>query len=96
VLHIQVSEGGQYADVMLGAAWHGHDGDRAVILATASLSDKTSSRIVSLDLPGIGEQTWRLTLSSDPDPTPGYTAWRLADTPSATKIEMNYRLRADH
>lgn len=94
-VQIEVEERGGYAMLDLSELWHGDDGDRAVILASASLSYKTHHRVVSLTLPGMPTETWRLDLSGDPDPTPGYTAWRLADNAAGTKIEMNYRLRAD-
>ena len=93
--HIVVEEGQQYVDVPLGRSWHGTDGDRRVILASTSLSRKTSRRVVTLELPGIPEQTWRLDLSSDPDPTSGYSPWRLPSSGSAPKVEMNFRLIAD-
>jgi hypothetical protein len=88
-------EGQQHAGVMLGAWWHGTDGDRRVILASATLSRKTSRRVVNLEFPGVPEQTWRLDLPSDPDPTPGYLPWRFPSSTSAPKIEMNFRLSAD-
>ena len=94
-MHIAVEEGQQHADVMLGASWHGTDGDRRVILARATLSRKTSRRVVNLELPGVPEQIWQLGLPSDPDPTPGYSPWRLASGTSASKIEMNFQLSAD-
>src|SRR3984957_12538823 len=94
-VHIDVEEGQQHAGVMLGASWHGTDGDRRVILATATLSRKTIRRIVNLEFPGIPEQTWSLDLPSDPDPTPGYSPWRFPSSPSGPKIEMNFRLSAD-
>jgi MFS family permease len=94
-VQIAVEEGDEHAMVMLGASWHGHDGDRPVILATATLDKKTSHRVVSLTLPGVPEQDWRLDLSYDPDPTADYSAWRLPSDASAAKIEMNFRLRAD-
>lgn len=94
-VQIEVEERGGYAMLDLSELWHGHDGDRPVILASASLSYKTRHRVVSLTLPGMPTETWRLDLSSDPDPIPGYTAWRPPDNASGTKIEMNYRLRAD-
>jgi hypothetical protein len=95
-VHIVVEEGGQYAEPMLGPAWHGTDDNRRVILAHATLSMKTSHRVVRLELPGVAEQTWRVDLSSDPDPTPGYSPWRLSSNgPPAPKIEMNFRLTAD-
>jgi hypothetical protein len=94
-VHIAVEEGQQHAGVMLGASWHGTDGDRRVILASATLYRKTSRRVVSLELPGVPEQTWRLDLPSDPDPTPGYSPWRFPSSTSAPKFEMNFRLSAD-
>lgn len=95
-VQIEMEEGDEHAIVMLGAAWHGHDGDRPVILATAALDMKTRHRVVSLALPGVPEQVWRVDLPYDPDPTPGYSPWRLPSDASTTKIEMNFRLRADH
>jgi hypothetical protein len=92
---ITVEEGDGLAIVTLGERWHGHDGDLAVILATADLDKKTSHRVVRLDLPGIPEQIWRLDLGYDPDPTPGFSAWQLPNGTSGGKIEMNYRLRTD-
>jgi hypothetical protein len=86
---------GFLSGVMPGASWHGTDGDRRVILATATLSRKTSRRVVSLDFPGIPEQTWSLDLSCDPDPTPGYSPWRFPSSTSTPKLEMNFRLSAD-
>ena len=57
-VHIAVEEGQQQdPSVMLGAAWHGTDGNRRVILAHATLSRKTSRRVVNLELPGVPEQT---------------------------------------
>jgi hypothetical protein len=94
-VHIAVEEGQQHAGVMLGARWHGTDGDRRVILASATLSRKTSRRVVNLEFPGVPEQTWQLDLPSDPDPTPGYLPWRFPSSTSAPKIEMNFRLSAD-
>jgi hypothetical protein len=94
-VHIAVEEGQQDVAVMLGERWHGTDGDRRVILASATLSRKTSRRVVSLEFPGVPEQTWQLDLASDPDPTPGYSSWRLPGSTSAPKIEMNFRLSAD-
>jgi hypothetical protein len=95
-VHIAMHEGKQQTDVLIGRAWHGTDGDHRVILASASLSYKTSRRVVDLEIPGIPEQTWQLDLSSDPDPTPGYTPWRNSSGTSDPKVEMNYRLSADH
>ena len=91
---IAVSEGREQTDVTVGPAWHGHLGDRPVFLGQATLSLKTRSRWVSFALQGMPEQRWRLDLSSDPDPTPAYTAWRAPDGGGAG-VEMNYRLRAD-
>jgi hypothetical protein len=94
-VHIAVQEGQQLADVMLGPRWHGTDGDHRAILASTTLSRKTTRRIVNLEIPGNPKHTWQLDLSSDPDPTPGYTPWRLPSGASALKIEMNFRLSAD-
>lgn len=95
-VHITVEEGEQQTDVLIGRRWRGTDGDHRVILATASLSRKTSRRVVTLALPGVAEQTWSIDLPSDPDPTPGYSPWRLASGNAAPKIEMNFALTADH
>ncbi len=94
-VHIVLEEGQQQAGVMLGERWHGTDGDRRVILASATLSRKTSRRVVNLEFPGVPEQTWQLDLPSDPDPTPGYLPWRFPNGTSTPKIEMNFRLSAD-
>ena len=80
---------------MLGELWHGHEGDRQVILASTTLSMKTSTRTVILELPGLAQQTWQLDLSSDPDPTAGYTRWRVPGSGSSATVEMNFRLSAD-
>ena len=95
-VQITVNEGPQPTDVLIGQSWHGTDGDQRVILASASLSMKTSQRIVSLQLPGVAQQTWQLDLASDPDPTRGYTEWQFANGAPAPKIEMNFQLSADH
>ena len=94
-VHITVEEGQQTTDVIFGPSWHGTDGDRRVILARATLSRKTSRRVVDLELPGVPEQNWKLDLPSDPDPTPGYSPWQLANDTSTSKIEMNFQLNAD-
>jgi len=94
-VQIEVTEGQGRALIGLSELWHGHDGDRPVILATASLMYKTSRRVVSLTLPGGPTESWRLDLPSDPDPTPGFSPWRLSGAAPAAKIEMNFRLTAD-
>jgi hypothetical protein len=94
-VHIGVWEGGRQTEVMLGELWHGHEGDRQVILASATLMMKTRTRTVVLELPGLPEQTWRLDLSSDPDPTAGYSRWRVSGSGSSARVEMNFRLSAD-
>jgi hypothetical protein len=94
-VHIAVEEGQQHAVVTLGARWHGTDGDHRVILASATLSRKTSRRVVNLEIPDVPEQRWQLDLPGDPDPTPGYSPWRFPSSTSAPKIEMNFRLSAD-
>jgi hypothetical protein len=93
-VHINAEEGPSHPEVWLSDSWRGHDGDRQVILATVSLMYKTSHRVVRLTLPGVPPESWRLDLSSDPDPTAGYLPWRLPNGTSATKIEMNFRLEA--
>jgi hypothetical protein len=95
LVHIGVWEGDRETDVMLGELWHGHEGDHQVILASATLSMKTSTRTVSLELPGLPELSWQLDLSSDPDPTPGYTRWRVPGGSLSATVEMNFRLSAD-
>jgi hypothetical protein len=94
-VQIGVYEGDRQTDATLGELWHGHDGDRPVILASAELSMKTRARTVILELPGLPRQTWELDLSSDPDPTPGYTPWRLPGSGPSARVEMNFRLSAD-
>lgn len=94
-VQIEVSEGQGHAIVSVTDRWRGHDGERQAILATASLSYKTRDRVVALVLPGVSMQTWRLELASDPDPTPGFSGWRLPTGASAGRIELNYRLKAD-
>ena len=76
------------------AGWRGHQGNRAVILASVSMMYKTSRRVVTLSMPGAPSQSWTLDLSGDPDPTPGYTAW-LPSLDASNPIELNYRLSAD-
>jgi hypothetical protein len=93
-VHIDVEEGQGHALVGLGERWREHDGDRQVILATASLMYKTSRGVVSLTLPDAPTETWRLNFGSDPDPMQGYTAWRPPDGRPAAKVEMNFRLSA--
>ena len=94
-VHVAVEEGQQRAHVALGPRWHGTDGDHRVILVSTTLSRKTSRRVVSLEFPGVAEQSWKLDLSNDPDPTPGFSPWRLASGSTAPKIEMNFHLGAD-
>ena len=95
-VHIEVEEATGYANAMLPANWRAHEGDRkAIIASTASLMYKTRHRAVSLTLPGVPTQSWPIDLPSDPDPTPGFSPWRVASEPSPTKIEMHFRLSAD-
>ncbi|HEY1472594.1 MAG TPA: hypothetical protein VGF53_00760 [Pseudolabrys sp.] len=94
-VRIVVDEGQQHTEALLHARWHGTDGDHRVILAKATLSMKTSRRVVHFEMPGIPEQTWPIDLPSDPDPTPGYSPWRFPSSTSAPKVEMNFRLNAD-
>jgi hypothetical protein len=94
-VHITVWEGSRQTDVVLGELWHGHDGDRQVILASATLMMKTGTRTVYLELPDLPDEAWRLDLPSDPDPTPGFSPWRRPDGSSPASVEMNFRLSAD-
>lgn|GEM_PF-2507592 len=96
-VHIIVTEGGsRQAMISLGNPWHGHDGDRPGILASASLSYKASGREVSLDIPGVPEQVWPLDLGSDPDPMTDYSPFKLANGAKGTGIELSYRLSTDN
>jgi hypothetical protein len=94
-VHIEIEEATGYANAMLPANWRAHDGDRKAIIASTSLMYKTRHRVVSLTLPGIPTQSWPVDLPSDPDPTPGFSPWRVASEGSPAKIEMHFRLRAD-
>ena len=94
-VQIILEEGGQHWPAYLNeAGWRGHQGNRVVILASVSMMYKTSRRVVILSMPGVPSQSWPLELSSDPDPTPGYTAW-LPSRDVPNPIELNYRLTAD-
>jgi hypothetical protein len=93
-VRITVQEGDQFLEPALGPSWHGTDEGRRVILAHVTLSRKTSRRTVTLALPGVAEQSWSLGLSSDPEPMPGFSDWKLSGA-AGPKIEMNYRLRED-
>jgi MFS family permease len=92
---IEIEEASGYTDAMLPPNWRAHDGDRKAIIATASLMYKTRHRAVSLTLPGVPTQRWSIDLPSDPDPTPGFSPWRVASDGSPAKIEMHFRLSAD-
>jgi MFS family permease len=94
-VQIQVEEASGYADAMLPPNWRAHDGDRRAIIATVSLMYKTRHRAVSLTLPDVPTQRWPIDLPSDPDPTPGFSPWRVAGDGSPAKIEMHFRLSAD-
>jgi hypothetical protein len=94
-VRIEVEEATGYANAMLPANWRAHDGDRKAIIASASLMYKTRHRAVSLTLPGLPTQSWPIDLPSDPDPTPGFSPWRVSREPSPTKIEMHFRLSTD-
>jgi len=94
-VRIEVEEARGYANALLPANWRAHDGDRKAIIASASLMYKTRHRAVSLTLPGIPTQSWPIDLPSDPDPTPGFSPWRVASEPPPAKIEMHFRLSAD-
>jgi hypothetical protein len=94
-VYILLDEGGNTWPGDLNAnGWLGHQGERAVILASVTMSYKAHRRTVSLSMPGAPAQSWTLDLASDPDPTPAYTAWLPSrDAPNA--IELSYRLTAD-
>ncbi len=94
-VRILLDEGGHFWPAMLiEDAWHGHQGNRFVILATVTMSYKALPRTITLSMPGVPDQSWILDLPYDPDPTPGYTAWApSSDAPDA--IEFNYRLTAE-
>jgi hypothetical protein len=94
-VEIVLDEGGHRWPVYLNeAGWRGHQNNRVVILASASMMYKASRRVVSLSMPGAPTQSWTLDLPSDPDPTPGYGAW-LPSRDAPNPIELNYRLTAD-
>jgi hypothetical protein len=94
-VQIVLDERGQRWPAYLNeAGWREHQGNRAVILVSVSMMYKTSRRVVTLSMPGAPSQSWTLDLSSDPDPTPGYTAW-LPSRDAPNPIELNYRLFAD-
>ncbi len=94
-VQIVLDEGGRLWPAYLNEqAWRGHQGGRAVILASATMMYKASRRVVTLSMAGAPSQSWTLDLASDPEPMPAYTAWRPSgDAPEA--IELNYRLTAD-
>ena len=94
-VHIEVEEASRYANPMLPPNWRAHDGERKAIISTALLTYKTRHRAVTLTLPGVPTQRWSIDLSSDPDPTPGFSPWRTASGPSPAGIEMHFRLSAD-
>jgi hypothetical protein len=94
-VQIVLDEGGRsWPAHMNEAGWHGHQGNRLVILASVTMMYKTSRRVITLSMPGAPSQSWTLDLSSDPDPTPGYTAWRPSRN-APNPAELNYRLNAD-
>ena len=94
-VQIEVEEARGYANAMLPPNWRAHNGDRRAIIASTSLMYKTRHRAVSLTLPGIPTQSWPIDLPSDPDPTPGFSPWRVASDAPAAKIEMHFRLSAE-
>jgi hypothetical protein len=94
-VQILLEEGNQRWPAYLNeAGWRGHQDNRVVILASLSMMYKTSQRVVTLSIPGAPSQSWRLELSSDPDPTPGFTEW-IPSTDAPNPIELSYRLTAD-
>jgi hypothetical protein len=95
-VHIEVEEATGCANANLPPNWRAHEGERKAIIASTSLTYKTRHRAVSLTLPGSPTQSWPIDLPSDPDPTPGFSPWRVAGDASPAKIEMHFRLTADH
>jgi hypothetical protein len=94
-VQIVLDEGGQTWPAYLSEnGWRGHQGDRAVILASMPMTYKARTRTVSLSMPGAPSQSWTLDLSSEPDPTPGYTAW-LPSRDAGNATELSYRVTAD-
>ncbi len=94
-VQVLLDEGGHlWPGYLNDSAWHGHQGNRFVILATTTMMYKARRRTITLTMPGIPDQSWPLDLASDPDPTPGYTEW-LPSRDAANAIELNYRLTAD-
>jgi hypothetical protein len=94
-VQVLLDEGGHlWPGYLNSSAWHGHQGDRFVILASATMMYRVSRRTVTLTMPGIPDQSWTLSLASDPDPTEGYTAW-VPSRDEAGAIELNYRLTAE-
>ncbi|MBC9877947.1 hypothetical protein G8O24_11400 [Bradyrhizobium sp. INPA01-394B] len=94
-VRIEVEEATGYANAMLPPNWRAHDGDRKAIISTVALMYKTRHRAVSLTLPVVPTQRWSIDLPADPDPTPGFSPWRLASNGSPAGIEMHFRLSAD-
>ena len=91
-IHVVVLEGDQHIDITLDEQWHGHQADRQVILAHATLTRKSRSRAVVLSLPNMPRQTWSLDLGNDPDPTPKFSPWRPPTNASKASADMNYNL----
>jgi hypothetical protein len=94
-VRLEVEEANGYAIASPLPGWRAHQGDRAVILGSASLMYKTRHRVVRLTLPGVETQSWRIDLGSDPDPSTSFSPWRVADQTPQKQIEMNFRLSAD-
>jgi len=59
-----------------------------------ALGSKLPGKLVGGEGLAKTHQSWTLELSSDPDPTTGYTAW-LPSRDAPNPIELNYRLTAD-
>jgi hypothetical protein len=93
-IKILLDEGGRFWPGQLNAGWHGHQGSRVVLLATASMSYKASRRTVTLSMPGARDQTWTIDLPYDPDPTAEFTEW-APSSKAPDAIELNWRLTAD-
>jgi len=94
-VHINIYEGSGQTDVIFLPNWLRKEGDASIITATATLSMKTSSRVVSLEMPGVAPEQWILELPYDPDPTPA-SRWQLPNGNPARPIALSYQLGTDH
>ena len=94
-VHINIYEGSGQTDVLFGPAWHSSNKDGEIIAAWATLSMKTSNRVISITLPGVAEQQWALSLPYDPDPTPSASPWQPSNGGATPHVELSYQLGAE-